>query len=230
MQVRLDRQQQAFHEAVVARDMQIQALRDALTRRVIGEQRTHATADEQALRHVIADLEKRLTVETRRRAAIETQLSAMTAALTQERAARQHADRAWRLAEAELRAIEQSFGTDPDRDDNGCPGLHGAVVLYVGGRPNQVAHLRAATERHGAILLHHDGGVEASSATLPGLASRADVVMFPVDCVSHEAVLAVKTVCRQAGKRFIPLRSASVTSLIAALGQLRTYQPVEAAE
>ena len=44
-----------------------------------------------------------------------------------------------------------------------------------------------------------------------------DLVLFPVDCISHEAANAVKALCRQAGKRFIPLRSASVTALVAAL-------------
>jgi hypothetical protein len=65
--------------------------------------------------------------------------------------------------------------------------------------------------------LHHDGGIEDHTSLLPGLASRADVVLIPVDCVSHEAALAAKALCRQGGKRFVPLRSASVASLVGAL-------------
>ncbi len=42
-------------------------------------------------------------------------------------------------------------------------------------------------------------------------------MLFPVDCISHDAAHAVKLLWRQAGKRFIPLRAASVTSLLAAL-------------
>jgi hypothetical protein len=42
-------------------------------------------------------------------------------------------------------------------------------------------------------------------------------VLFPVDCISHDAANAVKSLCRQGGKRFIPLRSASVTCLLSAL-------------
>jgi hypothetical protein len=38
-----------------------------------------------------------------------------------------------------------------------------------------------------------------------------------VDCINHDAANAVKALCRQSGKRFIPLRSASITSLLAAL-------------
>ena len=95
--------------------------------------------------------------------------------------------------------------------------LDGGVLLYVGGRAHQVAHLRAVGERFGATFLHHDGGIENHPNLLPGLTSRADLVLFPVDCISHDAAHAVKLLCRQAGKRFIPLRSAGATSLLAAL-------------
>jgi hypothetical protein len=95
--------------------------------------------------------------------------------------------------------------------------LDGVVLLYVGGRPNQVAPMRSAVERLGATFLHHDGGVENHTNLLPGLASRSDVVLFPVDCISHDAANLIKSLSRQAGKPFIPLRSASITSLLAAL-------------
>jgi hypothetical protein len=72
-------------------------------------------------------------------------------------------------------------------------------------------------ERSGAVFLHHDGGVENHPTLLAGLTSRSHLVVFPVDCISHDAANAVKALCRQRGKRFIALRSASVTSLLAAL-------------
>jgi hypothetical protein len=52
---------------------------------------------------------------------------------------------------------------------------------------------------------------------LAGLANQADLVMFPVDCISHHAAQVAKQLCRQAGRRFIPLRSARAASLLAAL-------------
>jgi hypothetical protein len=54
---------------------------------------------------------------------------------------------------------------------------------------------------------------------LSALTSRADIVLFPVDCVSHDAALMVKRLCRQAGKPFIPLRSGGATSFLAALSR-----------
>jgi hypothetical protein len=90
------------------------------------------------------------------------------------------------------------------------------TVLYVGGRSGQTALLREAAARCGAAeLLHHDA--EQGAALLPGLVHRADLVVFPVDCVSHDAAQAVKRLCRQAGRPFLPLRSAGATSLMAAL-------------
>jgi hypothetical protein len=79
------------------------------------------------------------------------------------------------------------------------------------------------------MLLHHDGGVENHPDLLAGLTSRADVVLFPVDCVSHEAALSVKRLCRQAAKPFIPLRSSGATSLLAALRQWHASAPVPVA-
>jgi hypothetical protein len=95
---------------------------------------------------------------------------------------------------------------------------NGLSLLYVGGRPNQVAHPRSLSESRGAELLHHDGGIEHHPDLLAGLTSRADIVLFPVDCVSHDAALMVKRL--QTNKRFIPLRSASASSFLAALRPL----------
>jgi hypothetical protein len=81
-------------------------------------------------------------------------------------------------------------------------------------------------ERCGGAFLHHDAGVEHNAALLPGLISRADVVMFPVDCVSHDAVTMVKRSCSQLGKRVMPLRSSGLACLMSALAAVT---PVRAA-
>jgi hypothetical protein len=52
---------------------------------------------------------------------------------------------------------------------------------------------------------------------LPGLIGQADRVAFPVDCVSHDAALTVKRVCRQLGKPWLPLRSSGFASFLAAV-------------
>jgi hypothetical protein len=214
LETKIGRQQHALHEAVVSRDAQIRELRQALAQRIVSEP---LPEDGAALRDLIGDLERRLAAETRRRAAIEDRLAAAQAEATQQRAARMKAERDGEAVRQELDAIEASLLLPADPGEQQAVRLDGLVVLYVGGRPNQIAPMREAVERLGATLLHHDGGVENHQTLLPGLTSRADVVLFPVDCISHDAANAVKTQCRQGGKRFIPLRSASITSLLTVL-------------
>jgi Uncharacterized protein conserved in bacteria (DUF2325) len=71
--------------------------------------------------------------------------------------------------------------------------------------------------RSGAAFLHHDSGIEERSGMLQGLVSRANAVLFPVDCISHSAMLLVKRICRQSGKRVLPSRSAGLASFCVAL-------------
>lgn len=103
-----------------------------------------------------------------------------------------------------------------------CPGpdLCGRRVLYVGGRNRQVAHFRALVAKHNGELLHHDGGLSESAARLTAMLQSADAVLCPVDCVSHEACLRIKRVCKRAAKRFVPLRSASLSAFIAGLQEV----------
>jgi hypothetical protein len=42
-------------------------------------------------------------------------------------------------------------------------------------------------------------------------------MVFPVDCISHEAAIAVKRSCRLMGKRYVPLRTSSLACLLTAL-------------
>src|SRR5262249_47296910 len=140
------------------------------------------------------------------------------------RESRDAAEQRERALREELDAIEASIaptGHDTPRshDDTAAPSLAGLALLYVGGRPGPLPRLREVAAQLGAEFLHHDGGVEDRSGMLAGLVSRAHVVMFPVDCVSHEAVALVKRLCRQGGKPYLPLRSAGIGSFVAAISR-----------
>lgn len=103
-----------------------------------------------------------------------------------------------------------------------CPGpdLCGRRILYVGGRDRQVAHFRDLVARRNGELLHHDGGLSESTTRLAALVQRADAVLCPVDCVSHDACLQIKHICKRAAKRFVPLRSASLAGFVEALREV----------
>jgi hypothetical protein len=227
LEAKVERQQQALHEAVVARDSTIRELRQALADRIVSEAAAaKGPADSVVLRDLIVDLERRVGVEGRRRAALEERLRAMQAERDAERAGRGVAERAAEALRRELEAVEAAL--TPEQVP--LVRLDGVVVLYVGGRPNQIPPMRVMIEKLGATFLHHDGGVENHQNLLPGLISRCDFALFPVDCISHDAANLVKSLCRQAGKRFVPLRTASVTALLAALQAFGAEDMAEAAD
>jgi Uncharacterized protein conserved in bacteria (DUF2325) len=214
LEAKLRRQQEALHQAVVTRDISIRDLRQSLRQRLTEEAPAAAGDESAALRALVADLERRLAGEQRRRATVETRLAETLDELTRERTARGSMETEAALLRTELATIETDL--QPVKEEAPWR-VDGLSLLYVGGRPNQVTHLRTLSESRGAELLHHDGGIEHHSDLLAALTSRAEVVLFPVDCVSHDAALMVKRLCRQANKRFIPLRSASTTSFLTAL-------------
>ncbi len=90
-------------------------------------------------------------------------------------------------------------------------------MLYVGGHVNVAPHLREHTQRMNAAFLYHDGGIEAHNSQLPGLVSQARAVFCPVDCVSHDACLQLKHLCKRQGKCLVLLRSAGLSSFVTAL-------------
>jgi hypothetical protein len=93
-------------------------------------------------------------------------------------------------------------------------------ILYVGGRPAVVPHLRKAADDRQAELLHHDGGVDDSMHRIEELVSACDVVMCPIDCVSHGACRIAKETCQRLRKRFMPITTASFSGFERALDQV----------
>ncbi|MCJ2055774.1 DUF2325 domain-containing protein, partial [Methylobacterium sp. J-048] len=166
-------------------------------------------------------LEVRLARETAHAAALEERLAVLTGA-----AERLGTDLAAEMArrsavERELAALEAALdGPSVDTADDRASGrLDGQVILYVGGRRRQVANLRRFVETQGGRLLDHDGGIEDNLCLLPGLVGQADLAVFPVTCVSHEASLHLKRYCEAQAKPFYPVRSASLASFVHVVGQ-----------
>ncbi|MEF8792729.1 MAG: DUF2325 domain-containing protein, partial [Thiohalorhabdus sp.] len=100
------------------------------------------------------------------------------------------------------------------------PDLNGRCILCVGGRRGLSDRYREVVEEAGGELLYHDGGIEHSGQRLRQLLERADHVVCPVDCVSHQASRCVKDHCKRSGLPCLFLESASVTALERALPAL----------
>jgi Uncharacterized protein conserved in bacteria (DUF2325) len=214
------RQQRQLRDGFMARDETIRRLSDALARRA-GEVVEAPTedADAKALTDALAEREKRLSEEVARRMALTRRLDKVTADLAEASRGRQSAERERDALVAELAAAESQIERLMPAEDEKAVGLDldGLCVLYVGGRSHQIPQLKVLVERMNGRFLHHDGGLEHNAALIPGLVSRADIAAFPVDCVSHDAAAAVKRSCRLMGKRYLPLRTASLACLLAGL-------------
>jgi Uncharacterized protein conserved in bacteria (DUF2325) len=96
-------------------------------------------------------------------------------------------------------------------------GLCGKTVLYVGGQYKMIPRYKQLVEQFGATFLHHDGGQETSRHILPKFLSRADAVLCPVDCVSHDACKCVKKMCKRYQKDYVMMRSSGLSSLARSL-------------
>lgn len=217
------RQQARLRETAMRHEAEMRALSAALARRHEAPGSAEPPPAEAAGEPGIAALERRLAAEAARRERAEQRLAAAAAALRERDDARRAAAAERDALRAELAAAEDNVQAllaagSEDRP----PDLEGLSVLYIGGRPQQVTRLRALSERASARFLHHDGGIDERSGLLPGLISRADIALFPVDCISHEAALMVKRLCRQSGKPWLPLRTASVTAFLAAFAPMRS--------
>jgi hypothetical protein len=219
LEAKVGRQQQQLRDAVVSRETTIRELRRALEEQVLRDGHGAATRstdpDSTIWTDLVADLKRRLATAASRCQRLETKLEELRCDLVAERNARAESDRQNRELRQEIEAIEASLSAIGDTNET--PQLPNLTLLYVGGRQAQIAHLRILAERAGATLLHHDGGIEERAGLLQGHISRADAVLFPVDCISHAAMSLIKRLCRQSGKPFLPLRGPGLAPFCAAL-------------
>jgi len=100
------------------------------------------------------------------------------------------------------------------------PDLCGRCILFVGGRGIQVQHFRRLVEERNGTLVYHDGGFEDGIDRLNRLIAQADTVMFPVDCISHNAHDQIKKICRRRDTPFVPVRRTGLGAFRQALETL----------
>lgn len=126
------------------------------------------------------------------------------------------------------RQKQQAGGGDSaDAEASARSALEGRSFLYVGGRDCQVAHLRQIASAFGANLIHHDGGLREAVSRIDTVLPSVDCVFCPIDCISHDACLRVKTGCKKWEKAFVPLRNGSKSSFERALQNLSEGNPVQ---
>jgi len=98
--------------------------------------------------------------------------------------------------------------------------LCGRCILYVGGRNRQCARFKALVERCNGEFIHHDGGKEDSRLQLGNTLSRADAVICPLDCISHDALKKAKQFCERNARPFVMLPRATLAAFSKGLRQI----------
>ncbi|PTM92782.1 uncharacterized protein DUF2325 [Mycoplana dimorpha] len=136
-----------------------------------------------------------------------------------------------RTGEADRKRVPAQPGRQPVSNEAGEPSraskamLAGRSFLYVGGRDCQVVHLRRIASAFGANLIHHDGGLREAVSRIDNVLPSVDCVFCPIDCISHDACLRVKSGCKKWEKAFVPLRNGSKSSFEKALQTLSEESP-----
>jgi hypothetical protein len=221
LRAKLERQQGRIRDVAQTRDVKIADLTRLLAERPISVPASGNQEGDDAV--AVTQLQRRLSSESSRRASLEEKLAQLTQALDRERHQRTEAAQQLDLLRAELAIVEDGLSArEQNAEQTTC--WIGQKILYVGGMTGHVAGLREIAGRFGAELLHHDGGLEERGAQLAGLIAQAGHVFFPVDCISHDAMHGLKRLCRQAVKRYQPLRSAGLTTFLAALRLARSVE------
>ena len=84
------------------------------------------------------------------------------------------------------------------------------------------------TERCNGRFVYHDGGLQERAGRIDESLAGSDIVVVPLDCVSHDASRRLKRRCRRQGKTILWLRTASVSAFENALRQAIQEQVQEA--
>jgi len=225
LQAKVERQQTRLHEAITARDATLRHLGTVTATDVTYSARPDADDAREALRHLVADLQTRLAAETGRRERLDRRLADASQAAQRWEGLAKDAELERAALHRELAALERQQNTSEPAQP--VLALSAQRILYVGGRPGCIEQMRGTLQAAGGELLCHDGGRHDHPSLLPGLISQADRVLFPVDCVSHDAALTVKRLCRQLGKRWSPLRSSGLGSFLAVLTEAIVAESAE---
>lgn len=99
-------------------------------------------------------------------------------------------------------------------------GLCGQCVLYVGGKSNLIPRYRKLVESLEGDFLHHDGGHEKNTQDLSDSLNRADLVVFPSNCISHDAYWKIKRTCKKQQKPYEYLNGPGLHSLSSMLDKI----------
>lgn len=221
---KIDAQQLRLQQASVDKAASLRdAARDiaALRQRVAQLEPSHrdeTTHDIAALRAVLAERDEAFALQADRLSAAEQRAQTAQALAEQRDKTLETALAQLAALRAETAAMEAALSSEWEDDSTmrqpAALHLSGQRIVYVGGRPGPTRRLKTLVETAGGTFDAHDGGIEDRKGLLAAMVARADMVVFPVDCIDHDSMHTLKRVCEQHGVRYHPVRTASVASFV----------------
>lgn len=104
--------------------------------------------------------------------------------------------------------------------------IEGRKVLYMGGRPSANPSIRSLVETLGGEYQRHEGHIDTRSGPLTETLTWPDLVVAPMDGMDRDSAVALRQACALNGIDYVALRTASLASFVAGIGNLfRTSRP-----
>lgn len=176
------------------------------------------------LENQITQLKKRIVYEADRGDRLELQTLELKDRLREKKRALDKSQAEIEALRETIRHLARDQSASPCENAESCTGadtgLCGRCIAYVGGQNKQAKFFKDYVEGQNGQFLHHDGGLHDGQARLDSVLEKADAVMFPVSCVSHEAAKKIKQLCLRHKKPFIPLRTQGLAAFTRGLESL----------
>ncbi len=201
-----ERQQRNLRDAIVSRDEVIKGLREQLVERISQDEscsqhiQPNNDGELKTLRELVATLQRQLVTSTTRCHQVVSNATSMRTTLAKTHITLQISQENERELRKELDVTENQLMLMRGEADHSMDRLRAAVagrtIVYIGGRPGATHAMRDLIEGANGDFIHHDGGIEDRRGLLVGAVNKADLVIFPIDCVSHDAATGLKRLCQ----------------------------------
>lgn len=226
---KFDRQQDRLQEVIAEREslsqqLLVQTIHQSVAAGQDGDVRLVEMAGRvELLRTELETKEQALAHHTQRRESAETELQSKKVAMGVLQEQLNNSLALVDSLQAELHAVEGELAanfepTDPEAVHHSLLAMR--RIVYVGGRPRSNQTIKALVEAAGGELVVHDGGIEDRKGLLAAALPRADMVVFPVDCIDHDSMSNLKRICDKHQVPFHPVRTASAASFAALVTRL----------
>jgi hypothetical protein len=173
-------------------------------------------------RAALTERDAQLALLNQRCAAAEARGRAGEQTLAEMRAERARQQEELAFARTEAQCLEDALARTlvPATAGRALPPLQDMTIAYVGGRRQSTQVLAKLVADAGGELLVHDGGLEDRKGLLASTLARATMVVFPVDCISHNAMHVAKQQAARSDIPCYPLRKASIAGFIELMRQV----------